>query len=108
MENAYLQWWEFQPTTDLYLVRVHPDYSKTESPSGIIIATQPSKVIDRPTTGEIICRGPDAKKYELGLQVFFAPNRGFDLGYILTEGEEKFMLVAEDHIDGLRVQDTRK
>jgi len=108
LENAYLQWWEFQPTSDLYLIRVHPDYSKTESPTGIIIATQPSKVVDRPTTGEIVSRGSNASKYDIGFQVFFAPNRGFDLNYILTEGEEKFMLVAEENIDGIRVKDTRE
>ena len=108
MENAYLNWWESQPTLDLYLVRVHPDYSKVESQSGIIIATQPSRVIDRPTTGEIVCKGPDAKKYKKGMQVFFAPNKGFDLGYVLTSGEEKFMLVAEQSIDGIRVKDTRE
>jgi len=104
-DNSYLHWYEFEPTNDIYLVRVHPDYSKKESPTGIIIATTMSKVVDRPTTGVIFSAGPDAKKYKIGTQVFFAPNRGFDLEFIFTSGEEKYMLVGQDFIDGVRVKE---
>ena len=102
--NGYLKWFEFAPADNLYVVEYREDMTKTVSPKGIIVSTSPSSVLDRPHMGVIISRGPDAKKYDIGMTVFFNKNVTFDLGMILSENGEKYMLVPEDRIDGYRVK----
>lgn len=107
-ETGYLEWYEFAPQDNLLVVKNKPDMTKKESPSGIIItASKPSVVTDRPSTGIIVSKGPDCKKFEIGQQVFFSPQASFDLEMIRSEGDEKYLMVPEDRVDGLRVKDVR-
>lgn len=107
-DNGYLNWYEFAPQDNLLIIRYTPDTTKQESATGIIIATgTPSAITDRPSTGVIVSMGPDAKKFKLQNQVFFAPQTSFDLAFFRVEGDEKYLMVPEDRIDGLRVKDVR-
>jgi len=107
-EIGYINWWEYAPADNLYVVEYNEDMTKKVSPNGIIIATTETSVLDRPHTGIIKSKGPDAKKYEIGMTVFFNKNVTFDLGMIISENGEKYMLVPEDRIDGYKVKDVRK
>jgi len=107
-DNGYLDWYEYAPQDNLLIIKYTPDTTKQTTDSGIIITTAKASVItDRPQTGVIMSMGPDCKKYVLGNQVFFAPQVSFDLEFFRTEGDEKYMMVPEDRIDGLRVKDVR-
>ena len=106
--NGYLNWYEYAPQDNLLIIRHTPDTTRQESDTGIILTTsKASMVTDRPQTGIIVSMGPDCIKYEIGNQVFFAPQATFDLEFFRTEGDEKYMMVPEDRIDGLRVKDVR-
>lgn len=107
-DNGYLNWWEFEPQDNLLIIKYTPDTTKQESDTGIILTTGKASVItDRPSTGVIVAKGEDCKKFEIGNQVFFAPQVSFDLEFFRTEDDEKYMMVPEDRIDGLRVKDVR-
>jgi len=108
-QNGYLEWYEYAPQDNLLIIRYTPDVTKDVTESGIFISVgQKSVVTDRPSTGSIVSKGPDCKKYDIGNQVFFAPQSSFDLEFFRTEEDEKYLMVPEDRIDGLRVKDVRK
>ncbi len=103
---GYIDWWEFAPMGDTFIVRNVIDISKKETESGIIYGTRPSVVQDRPTSGVVIAMGPGSK-YQIGDFVYFAPNSGMDLAMIRKEEDEKYLLLYNDAIIGKRVKDTR-
>ena len=111
MENAsgWINWWEFAPQNNLLVVRVSPvDETKVVSDSGIIIATQPSSVTDRPSYGEVVSKGPEVKKIQIGNIVYFPPQASFDLGMIKQDKDGKYyLMIPEDRVDGIRVKDVR-
>ena len=108
-QNGYLEYYEFAPQDNLLIIRYTPDTTKETTESGIIINVgKQSVVTDRPSTGVIVAMGEECKKFEIGNQVFFAPQSSFDLEFFKTEGDEKYLMVPEDRIDGLRVKDVRK
>ena len=108
-DNGYLNWYEFAPQDNLLIIKYTPDETKQTTDSGIIISTGKASVVtDRPQTGVIMSTGPDVEKFQIGNQVFFAPQVSFDLEFFRTDGEERYMMVPEDRIDGLRVKDVRQ
>lgn len=106
--QGYIQWWELQMQDNLLLIKHTKDETKNVTASGIIIPGAPSSVTDRPSTGIIMSQGPGAKKFNNGMQVFFAPQASFDLEMIMTKDDEKYLMVPEDRVDALRVKDVRK
>ena len=106
---AYIEWYEFAPQSNVIVVRCTPDETKIVSQSGIIVETgKPSSVSDRPSTGIVVSKGPDAKEVEIGMQIFFPPQNAFDLEMIITKENEKYLMTTSDRIDGIRVKDVRK
>jgi hypothetical protein len=110
MDNGYLNWYEYAPTDNLYMIKYTDEMNNTKevSQSGIVLSVNQNSVLDRPSTGIIVSRGVDTSKYDIGMQVFFDPNVSFDLAMIISEENEKYMLVPEDRIDGYRVKDIRE
>ena len=106
-ERGYINWWEFAPTKDTFIIHTIPDQTKKESESGIIFATEVDVIQDRPFKGEIISVGPDSK-FKVGSYVYFEPQKGMDLAMIRREKpEEMYLLLYDDAILGQRVKDTR-
>ena len=103
---GYINWWEFAPTKDTFIVKTLPDKTKKETESGIIFATAESVVQDRPFKGEVITTGPDSKIAK-GSYVYFEPTKGMDLAMIRRDGDEMYILLYDDAILGRRVEDTR-
>jgi len=107
-DRGYINWYEYGLVDDLLLVRFTPDMTKQESSTGIILTTAaPSAITDRPNGGEVVSRGPDGK-YEVGTYVWFAPQASFDCYMILTEGEEKYLMIESKSVDAVRVPDVRE
>jgi NADPH:quinone reductase-like Zn-dependent oxidoreductase len=108
--NSYIEWWEFAPRQNLLMVRVSPvDETKLKADSGIIIAVEPSKVLDRPTAGEVVAKGPEVKDIEIGQIVYFPGTATFDLGIVKhDEDGSYYQLIPEDRVDGIKVKDVRK
>lgn len=103
---GYINWWEFAPTGDTFIVKHTPDISKKETESGIIFETRVSVVQDRPTSGVVVAIGPESK-YSIGDFVYFEPNAGMDLAMIRQKDDEKYLLLYNKAIIGKRVKDTR-
>ena len=108
-DNIWIDWWEFAPRDNLLVVKVKPvDETKVKSETGIIIAVQPSNVSDRPFYGEVVSKGPEVKSIEIGNIIYFPGQASYDLGMIKTlETGEKFVMVPEDRVDGIRCKDIR-
>jgi len=106
--NGYIQWYEFAPQSNVIVIKYTPDETKKVTATGIIIPDAAmSPITDRPSTGVIVSKGPDAKEVEVGMQVFFPPQNAFDMNMIITEGEEKYLMTTSNRIDGIRVKDVR-
>ena len=105
----YINWWEFGPREDLVVVRVKPiDETKVKAESGIIIAVEPSKVLDRPTSGEVVSIGPKVETIEIGQIVYFPGTATFDLEMIRhDEDGSYYQMIPEKRIDGIKVKDCR-
>jgi len=103
--DQYIEYTEIGLQDNILLIRYTKDLTKTVSKSGIILAVTESKVTDRPNTGICIAQGPDCKKDFLGKQVFFDRNKGYNLENVITNEDEKYMLVTEDSIDFIKVKD---
>ena len=111
MENSdelgYINWWEFAPTGDTFIVHTKPDKTKKTTESGLIISTQTDVIQDRPFKGEIVSVGPEAK-FKVGEFVYFEPQKGMDLAMIRKpDVDEMYILLYSEAILGKRVKDTR-
>ena len=106
----YINWYEFAPRENLVVIKVKPvDETKIKAESGIIVAVEPSKVLDRPTSGEVISIGPKVKDIEIGQIVYFPGTATFDLEMIRKDEDGSYyQMIPEDRIDGIRVKDVRK
>ena len=103
-----IEWYEFAPVKDLFLIETIPNESDKKTETGIIIKTTESAVEDRPRQGVIKSVGPDCP-YEVGQFVFFQKNAGYDLKNIKTDSNDNYyMLLHPDAILGVKVKDTRK
>lgn len=104
---GYIDWWEFAPQKDMFVVRSVPDKTKKQSESGIIITTQTDVIMDRPFKGEIISTGPDSK-YKVGSYIYWEPQKGLNLEMIRkTQEGEIYLLLYDDAVLGQRVKDVR-
>ncbi len=88
---------DFIPCKDNFVVRTIQDKTKKEDTQGIILETGDSKLQDRPNTGIIVSIGPDSN-FEKGTQVYFEPNKGFDLKMI--ESNDNYILLYDNAIMG--------
>ena len=106
-ESGFVEWYEFEPTKDTFIVSTVPDQTKKTSQTGIVTSTETSVVQDRPFRGVVVSIGPDSV-FRVGDYVYFQPTSGFDLAMIKpTKPEEKFILLHTDAILGKRIPDTR-
>lgn len=103
---GYIDWWEFEPQKDTFIVECKPDNTKKETETGIIFSTEDSIVQDRPSKGKIINCGKDSK-FSKGDFVYFEPNKGMDLKMIRTSDDETYLLLYDDAIIGKKVEDIR-
>jgi len=102
-----INWYEFAPVRDYFLVQTIPNESEKKTESGIIIKTNDSIVEDRPRQGVIKSVGPDCP-YEVGQFVFWQKNAGYDLHNIrLDQNDNPYLLLHPDAILGIKVKDTR-
>lgn len=105
-DTGYIDWFEFAPQGDMFVVKSVPDMTKKESESGIIFAVEQDVIQDRPFKGEVVSVGPDSK-YKIGSYLYWEPMKGMDLAMIRTEDNEKYILLYNDAILGQRVKDVR-
>ncbi len=106
-ELGFIDWWEFAPQGDTFIVLSRPDKTKKETESGIILTTQTDVVQDRPFKGEVVSVGPDCK-YKVGSYLYWQPTSGMDLAMIRKENpEDMYLLLYPDAVLGQRVKDTR-
>lgn len=106
MELGYIDWWEFEPQGDTFIIKNLPDETKKATESGIFVSSETSVVQDRPFKGEVIAVGKDAS-FEVGDYVYFEPTAGMDLAMIRTVENEKYLLLYNKSVLGKRVKDTR-
>ncbi len=107
VDLGYVDYWEFAPVNDYFIVSTVPDKTKKETESGIIMTTQTDVIMDRPFKGVVVAVGPKAK-YKIGDFLWWQPTSGMDLAMIRpTKEDEKFLLLHSDAILGRRVTDTR-
>ncbi len=104
---GYINWYEFAPQKDTFIVRSVPDETKKSTESGIIFATETDVIMDRPFKGEIISVGPDTK-YKVGSYIYWEPQKGMNLEMIRKEQDgEVYILLYDDAVLGQRVKDIR-
>ncbi len=104
---GYIDWWEFHPVGDTFIVSTIPDETKKTSDSGIIISTESDVIMDRPFKGVVVTVGPKAE-YKIGDYLYWQPQSGMDLAMIRPSKEgEKFLLLHTEAILGQKVKDTR-
>ena len=107
-DTGFINWWEFSPVGDTFICKSSPDVSKKTTESGIIFDTKESVVMDRPWKGVVISAGPDTK-YKPGQYLWWSPQAGMDLAMVRPENEgDKYILLHDDVVMGIRVKDTRK
>lgn len=77
----------FKPIKNYKLVKAIIPELKTDS--GIILKTNKSVILDRPTSGTVITEGPDSKENLLNKKVYFDITSGQDVceGYIVLKEE---------------------
>lgn len=106
-ERGYINWWEFAPQGDTFIVHTTPDETKKVSESGIIISTENDVIQDRPFKGTVVSVGPEAK-VKVGTYIYFQPISGMDLAMIRRDKpEDSYLLLYPDAVLGIRVKDTR-
>lgn len=103
---GFIDWWEFSPQGDTFIVLSKPDETKKVTETGLIFDTEDSVVQDRPTSGEVVSIGPDCP-YKVGDYLYWNPVSGMDLEMIRTKKNDKFQLMHPDAILGKKVKDTR-
>lgn len=106
MQSGFIDWFEFEPQGDTFIVKSEPDNTKKETESGIIVTTENSVIQDRPANGTVVSVGPEAN-FEVNEFVYFEPTAGFDLKMIRTENDETYLLLYNKSIIGKKVKDTR-
>ena len=103
-----INWYEFAPVKDYFLVKTIPNESDKKTESGIIMKIQDSAVHDRPKQCVVVSVGPECP-YEIGEFLFFQKTSGYDLKNIRTdENDNEFSLYHPDAVLGKKVKDTRK
>ena len=108
IKDSWINWWEFAPQKDQFLVKVFKSETKKETESGIILGTRESKVEDRPNAGIILAIGPDVKNFKVGEFIYWQMTAGYDLEMIRKEEEnDKYLLLYPDAVLGKRVKDVR-
>ena len=106
-QPGFIEWYEFGPTKDTFIVSTIPDQTKKTSQTGIVTSTETSVVQDRPFRGIVVSIGPDSV-FRVGDYVYFQPTSGFDLAMIKpTKDGEKFILLHTDAILGKKLIDSR-
>lgn len=104
---GFIDYWEFAPQGDTFIVFTKPDKTKTETEGGLILTTKTDVIMDRPFKGVVVTVGPDAP-YNVGDYLYWQPQSGMDLAMVRTQApEEKYLLLHPDAILGQRVKDTR-
>jgi len=107
-QRGYIDWWEFAPMGDTFIVHTKPDQTKKETESGIIFQTETDVIMDRPFKGTVVSVGPEAK-FNVGEYVYFEPQKGMDLAMVRKPNpDEMYLLLYNEAIIGKRVKDTRK
>ncbi len=109
IKNDWIDWYEFQPQGDTFILKTLPIATTKETEGGLILSIHDSKVVDRPNAGIVMSTGPDAR-YKVGDFLFFDSMKGFDLGMIRKESdaEYSYLLLYTDAIIGQKVKDVRK
>ena len=103
-----IEWYEFAPAKDYFLVKTIPNESEKKTESGIVISVSESVVEDRPRQGVVVSVGPDCP-YEIGDFLFFQKTAGYDMKNIKTdELDQYYVLYHPDAVLGKRVKDVRK
>lgn len=106
-EDDRINWYEFQPVKDYFLVKTIPNTSEKKSESGIILKVSDSIVEDRPKCGVVVSTGPDCP-YKVGEYLYFQKNAGYEMANIrLDSNENPYMLYHPDAVLGRRVKDVR-
>lgn len=107
-DRGYMNWWNFAPRDNVIIVRMIPQKLKTETDSGIIIATTEDKETIAPNYGEVVSQGPEVNEDLVGRIVFFPPQNMMPLGMIRpTEDGGFFQMTTSDRLDGILVKDVR-
>jgi len=104
--SQWINWYNFLCVNDTFMVKTVPDTTKLESTGGILLEAEVSKLQDRPSYGEIMSVGNNTI-YNVGDYVYFEPTKGMDLGMIKTTGDERYLLLYDDAVVGIRVKDSR-
>ncbi len=109
-ENGWIEWYEFLPSKDTFVVRTLPQKTKKATESGIILQTkEDSVVMDRPNAGIVVSVGPESK-YKVGEFLFIQMGMGYDLEMVRkpTDVSWSYVLLYNDAIIGSKCKDTRK
>ena len=106
VESDLLEWEEFKPDKDFFLVLSIPNISEKRSETGIIMSVSDSVVEDRPRQGVVLSIGPKCP-YKIGDYLFFQKSAGYDIQSIkkpdiLPDGF-RFILYHPDAVLGKRV-----
>lgn len=96
LQRVYVNSTEFQPSSELILVKPEALKKEETTASGLVIAIKKETVVERPAFGKVIAVGTDVKNISEEEIIFWPSTDGIDLEF--DDGE--FLLLRDKSVIG--------